>query len=69
MESPKRSWQGFKLSKNLKSAIKKCIYVLVPAVLTELVAHNWLVSGLAGVIGSSILNAVEYYFSKVETTD
>ena len=66
MLSEKFSWKGFKLSKNLKSAIKKCIYVLVPAILTELVAHNLLVSGLAGVIGSSILNAVEYYFSEID---
>lgn len=67
MQSPKRSWKDFRLSKNLRSALKKCIYVMVPAILTELVAHNLLIAGLAGIIGSSILNAVEFYFSDVET--
>ncbi len=66
MESPKRSFKGFKLSKNLKSAIKKCIYVLVPAVLTELVTNNIIASGIAGIVGPMILNAVEYYFSNVK---
>jgi len=65
MISTKRSWAGFKLSLNLKSAIKKCIYVLVPAVLTELVAHNLILSGIAGLVGPMVLNAVEYFFSDV----
>lgn len=64
MLSPNRSFKGFKLSKNLMSAIKKCIYVLVPAVLTELVAHNTIASGVAALVGPMVLNAVEYWFKK-----
>jgi len=67
MQSPKRSWKDFKLSKNLKSAIKKCIYVMVPAVLTELVTKNMIASGIAALVGPMILNAVEFYFSDVKT--
>ncbi len=67
MESQKRSFKGFKFSKNILSAIKKCIYVLVPAVLTELVTHNIVASGLAALVGPMILNGVEYYITKVET--
>ena len=67
MESKKFDWKGFKLSANLKSAIKKCIYVMVPAVLTELVTKNMVASGIAALVGPMILNAVEFYFSDVKT--
>lgn len=65
MYSPKKSFAGFKLSKNFWSAIKKCAYVLVPAVLTELVTNNIIGAGIAGLVGPMILNAVEYYFSEI----
>jgi len=69
MQSAKKSWAGFKLSKNILSALKKCIYVLVPAILAELVAHNIIVNGLAAVIGSAALNAIEFYFKQIEVKD
>ena len=65
-ESPAFSFKGFEISKNFVSAVKKAVYVLVPAVLTELVTNNMLTAGIAGLVGPMILNAVEYYFSKVE---
>ena len=65
MISEKKSWKGFKISKNLWSAIKKCIYVLVPAVLTELVTNNLITAGIAGLLGPMVLNAIEFYFKEV----
>ena len=67
MRSEVGSFKGFKLSKNMWSAIKKCIYVMVPALLTELVTHNLILDAVAGLIGPMILNALEYWLSDVET--
>lgn len=64
MKSPKRSWKGFKLSKNFLSAVKKALYVMVPAVVAELVAHNLITTGIAGVVGPMVLNAVEYWLKQ-----
>ena len=64
MISPKKSMKGFRLSKNLKSALKKALYVMIPAILTELVAHNIIATGIAGFLGPAILNGIEYYFKE-----
>lgn len=64
MYSEKKSMRGFKLSKNLWSAIKKCAYVLVPAVLTELVTNSLITAGIAGLVGPMILNGIEFYFTE-----
>jgi hypothetical protein len=66
MISPKGSFDGFKLSKNFWSAIKKTLYVLVPAVLTELVSNNLIAAGVASVIGPMALNALEFWLSDVK---
>jgi len=64
--SPKMSFKGFKLSKNLQSAIKNALYTLVPAILAELVTKNLITSGVAGILGSAICKAVEFYLTEVE---
>ena len=64
MGSPSMSFKGFKFSKNFWSALKKAIYVLVPAVLTELVTNNMVGAGIAGLVGPMILNGVEYWFKE-----
>lgn len=64
MASPNFSFKGFRLGKNFWSAVKKAIYVLVPAILTETVTNNMLSAGIAGLLGPMVLNAVEYYFRK-----
>tara|TARA_Y100000310_G_C20644398_1_gene795743 strand:+ start:738 stop:941 length:204 start_codon:yes stop_codon:yes gene_type:complete len=65
MISNKYSFKGFKLSLNLLSALKKTIYVLVPAILTELVASNIIATGVAGFLGPAVLNAVEFWFKEM----
>ena len=60
------SFKGFKLSKNLKSAIKNALYVLVPAIITELAAHNMIANGVAAVVGPMILKGIEYWRSDVK---
>jgi hypothetical protein len=64
MKSPKYSFKGFKISKNFTSAVKKTAYVMIPALITELVSNNIISTSLAGIIGPMILNAIEYYFKK-----
>ena len=64
MESKKFSFEGFRLSKNFWSAIKKCIYVVVPAVVTELVTNNLITAGIAALVGPMILNGIEYWWKE-----
>ncbi len=64
MESPKLSWKGFKLSKNMKDTLKQCVYILVPAVLVELQTNSVLSASAAGLIGKAIFSAIEYYWKK-----
>lgn len=66
MLSPKRNWKGFKISKNLKNAIKNSLYVLVPAILAEFATNNLITSSAAGIVGSAICKAVEFYFTEIE---
>jgi hypothetical protein len=61
METEKFSFKGFKLSKNFWSAVKNALYVLVPAILTELVSNNLIATGTASLIGPMICKAIEYY--------
>ncbi len=64
MESPKKSWIGFKPSKNLKDSLKQAAYILVPAILTELVTHSVVSSTVAGMLGKIIFSAVEYWYKQ-----
>jgi len=64
--SPTKSFKGFKLSVNLKNAIKNALYVLVPAILAELVSNNMLTAGVAGIIGSAVCKAVEFYLTEIK---
>ena len=66
MLSPTFSFTGFKLSKNMWSAIKNALYVLVPAIITELAAHNMIANGVAAVVGPMILKAIEFWTGDVE---
>jgi len=59
-KDPLHAFKGFKLSKNFWSAFKNAVYVLVPAFIAELVSNNILSAGVAGVISSAILKAIEY---------
>ena len=59
------SFKGFKLSKNMWSAIKNALYVLVPAIITELAAHNMIANGVAAVVGPMICKAIEFLMSEV----
>jgi hypothetical protein len=61
--SQRFKWVDFRLSKNIKSALKNSAYIMIPAILTELVANNVIAAGLAGVIGSAICKAIEYWAS------
>jgi len=67
MTSPKFSWKGFKLSKNFFSAVKKAIYVLVPAVIAELATNNLITAGVAGLLGPMLLNAIEFWLKEIES--
>lgn len=67
MTSPKRSWIGFKISKNLKASLKQAAYILIPAVITELVTHNVISSSIAGLVGKIVFSAIEYYYKEIQT--
>jgi len=62
--SRENSWNGWKPSQNFKSALKNMLMVMVPAVLVELVTHNMVTAGVAGLIGPMILKAIEYYITE-----
>jgi len=62
--SVKKSWKGFKISKNLKDTIKQAIYILVPAIIAELVTKSVLTSSVAGLLGKVVFSALEYYFKE-----
>ncbi|KKM16165.1 hypothetical protein LCGC14_1688600 [marine sediment metagenome] len=62
--SVKKSWKGFKISKNLKDSLKQVVYILVPAIIAELVTKNVLTASLAGVLGKIVFSAIEYYFKE-----
>lgn len=64
MKSKGFSFENFKVSKNFLSALKKVVYVLVPAIITELVAHNIITTSLAALIGPMIFQSIEYYFKE-----
>ncbi len=62
--SEKKSWKGFKLSKNLKDSIKQALYILIPAIVAELVTKDVLTASAAGLIGKVVFSALEYYFKE-----
>lgn len=64
MKSPSRSFKGFKLSKNLKGSMKQASYILVPAIIAELVSNNLISAVVAGVLGKVVFSALEYYFKE-----
>jgi hypothetical protein len=64
MISPKRSFKGFKLSKNLVNAIKNAAFVLIPAILAELVTHNLITAGASGLIGTILLKGIEFWWKE-----
>ena len=64
--SPSGSWFGFKVSKNLKSAIKNSLFVLLPAILAELATNNIITASVSGFLGTIILKALEFYFREVD---
>lgn len=65
-KSKAKSMEGFKASKNFKSALKNAAFVMIPALITELVANNVISTGIAALIGPMILKSVEYYFKKYD---
>ena len=64
VNSPVLSFRGFKLSANFFSALKNVVFVLVPAILTEMITNNMITVGLASMIATMVLKAAEYFFKK-----
>ena len=64
MISKKWSFERFKISRNLKDSLKQSCYILIPALLTELVTNNMLAASSAGAIGKVVLSALEFYSKK-----
>ena len=64
MKSPRKSFKNFSFSKNFISALKKALYVIIPALITELVTNNIIGASIAGLVGPMVLNAIEYYLKE-----
>jgi hypothetical protein len=66
MISKKQSFKGFKISKNLKSALIESGFVLLPAIIAELVSNNIISTVAAGLIGAVISKTYKFYKKEVE---
>lgn len=67
--SKSMSFAGFKISTNLKSAIKNSAYVLIPAILADLALNNLITTGLAGLIGTILLKTIEFYTKNIPLSE
>lgn len=59
--SQPKSFKGFKISKNLQSAIIKAAIILVPAILAQLATQNGYVGVIAGIAASAVKEAIDFY--------
>lgn len=66
IESPKCSFQNFKLSKNFFSSLKALIISGVGIVLSQLVFNNIIADGLSALVLNMIVRGLEFYFKKYE---
>lgn len=62
--SPKYSFKGFKLSKNIIDAGKNVLYILIPAIITELATSNTSIAVSVATVSPFVLKALEYWIKE-----